>query len=476
MLLLSLACTSPPDCSEGFELRGEHCYAVEQSPDSPVGDSGEPPDSGDSASPLPELELGDPLSSIEGEHYKGWEFLDGEMLDNGQVLAVGQGGWMLADPATGKTLDEGNLDRAYRLTVDGDRAYASARTLAVISLDLSSGSPTMLRREFVTSGYHEDIAADGGRVILGAQEEGVLLLDEELSVQATFPASFGGGVAIEGDTVLATDDEELVLLDLSSGDFVEVDRAPLSGRGRDIAFDGEQIAVAMGSEGVEVYALEGGALTHRGLLEMPGSAFNVSIDGEMLYVGAWEVVVAAWLGGDKPVVVGHEPPKQSAWAVAARDGVLALMDWGYITPMSLNEGVGGSELHLPEQLWIPPGSTDSVALPLRNWGAFELEVDFDEHGLVDVEPSSASIAPGETQVFTLTPTTPWSGRVELGLSSNDPDEEDTRLALQEAEGSLGAEHPEMALEGYEPPSSALEVYDLADYRGKPVFMAYFTTW
>jgi hypothetical protein len=480
MLLLALACTPPP-CPEGFEAREDgNCYPSPAQPDSPAGDS-EAPDSDDSEPPdsdpwVVDLELGDPLEISEGLSYPGWEFLDGAILEDGRLLAVGQGGWMLADPATGGRTSSGDIDRVYRLALDGDLAYAASRTGRVTQLKLGSGNPEQGAREKVSEGYHEDIAADDGRVLVGAQEEGALLLDEQLRRVATVPASFAGGVALLGDVGLMTDDDELVLLDMSSSTPVELERAALRGRGRDIAFDGANVAVAMGSEGVDVFELSDGALVYSGPLDMPGSAFSVTLDGDMLYVAAWEVIVAAWLGGDRPVVVGHEEPHHSAWAVAARDGVLAVMDWGTLTPMTLNEGVAGAEVHPPDQVWVPPESTDPFSVPLTNYGAFELELELDGGGSVDVSPPSLTLAPGEQGVFTLTPSSPWKGQRDLQLSTNDPDERNAQLKLRETEGSIGAVHPEMMLEGFVPPSASTEVYDLADYRGKPVFIAYFTTW
>ncbi len=473
MVLLSLACTAAP-CPAAFERREDgNCYP-QGSPsgeDSPRGETGL-----DSEAWVPELELGDPLEALTGTAHDGWEFLDGAILEDGRLLAMGQGGWMLADPATGESLATGGLERVYRMDLDGDRVYAASRTGAITKLDLSSGTPQKSASKTLTEGYHEDISADGGLVLVGAQEEGALLLDDQLNLLAKVPATFAGGVALIGEVALVTDDDELVLLDLGSASPSELDRLPLRGRGRDIAFDGHHVAVAMGSEGVDVFEVQGDRLGYRGALDMPGSAFNVTLDGDMLYVAAWEVIVAAWLGGEEPVVLGHEQPIQSAWAVAARDGTLTVLDWGWLTPLKLNEGVAGPELHPPNQIWVSPGSTETLAVELTNYGAFDLELELPDQDVVSASPSSMTLAPGASGVFSLTPVAPWKGSSDVRLLTNDPDEQSSRLSLRETEGSIGAAHPEMVLEGFVPPSASTERFDLADYRGRPVFIAYFTTW
>ena len=174
-------------------------------------------------------------------------------------------------------------------------------------LDVSdTGLPVQLAEAKPFEGYHEDISMDGERILVGAHDEGAVFFDLELTQLATLPVDDAFAVGLVGDRAVVTHNTTLELWDVSDLDDAQLlDTVEMGGEGRDIAFDGAHLAVGLGGNGVGVYAVESDdTLVHRGDLEVPGSAFGVSLDGDYLWASAWEETVLAWVGGGEPLPLG----------------------------------------------------------------------------------------------------------------------------------------------------------------------------
>lgn len=415
--------------------------------------------------------LGDPITTV-GSAQESFqvEWMDAAMIDGSRGLVVGQGGFMTVSLDGPELLTYVNAERAYRVAIDGDRAYLATRVHGVYAVDLSDPvNPVPARTVPVNAGFHEDIAADGGRVLLGALDEGAILLNDALSPLAVLPADYAVGVALWENRALVADGEALVLWNLTElAAPVELARAPLRATGRDIARAGAHVAVAMGGQGVAVFSLVDDALEHRGDLEFPGTSFSVAIDGDDLWIAGWEVAALAWLGEGGPIVRGHEPVQQSAMGVAAADGRALIADWMYATVLASEPGLAGPELHLPERLDL--GSAEaSLPLPLRNWGALSTEVNIETEG-VTLSGDRFTLGPGEQVVPTL------RGAGSLRVHSEDPDEPTLSMALGLVELGVGSPHPDFDLAGFVWPETQQRPYRLADAAGEVVMLAYFTTW
>lgn len=478
--ILSFACREP--CLRGFARAADGaCHPVASDP---TCDSGSPtydssPDTDEPEVELP-LVLGDPIETVDGELEPYVEWLDAVVIDKTRAIVAGVSGWAWYDLENHVRLAEHSSGRTYRVAVDRDtqRAFFATRADRIVVVDVSTDTPTPVDLPgWVTEGFHEDISADGGVVLLGALDEGLVVMDSDLNRLATVPADTAFGVSILDGRGLFADGDELVLLDLSEpSNPVELDRASLRGTGRDIDFDGADVAVAMGGSGVDVFEVVDDALVATGELDVPGSAFGVSLDGDWLWVAAWEVTALAWLGDGGPVVVGHEDPLQSAMGIGAYEGVVAVADWQSLTVLQHNEGLAGPELHDPSPIWVESGSTENVAVVITNWGALELELSLTTTSDFELSTGSLSLSPSGSEVIQLTPPGDQGEQAVIDYTSNDPDETSGQIVVRAKSTQIGSTHPDFELLGFTPPETALSTYALSDYLGQVVLLDYFTTW
>lgn len=487
MLLALLSCTDP--CAEGFARANDgSCQPLDDGTSkpgdsSPETDTGDPPDdTGDP--PAATLEYGDPITRVGyvKEGFKEW--MDAIVVSETRVLAAGVTGigWYSIEGGTPELLYEDNPHRTYRLDLDTstDRAYFASRDGPLIIVDdVAEDDPKYTDRVWLQDmGFHEDIAADGGVVMVGWLSDGLRIFDHDLQAITTIEAEMAFGVALEGDRGLYTDGSALILLDMShAAEPVELDRTELRTIGRDIAFDGSRIAVALGGEGVDVFDLVDDELVKTGELEVPGSAFGVTLDGDWLWIGAWEVAALAWLGGEEPVIVGHEDPVQSAMGIGAKDGIVAVADWGAMTILQHQDGVGGPEFHDPSPVWIDPNTQETSELEFTNYGAMDMELQVSPTSGWELDEDSLVLAPGESGYLTMTPPIDVPELALFTVTTNDPDEEEITVQVQAKSTQAGSEHADFSLLGYTPPDTGtVETYTLSDYRGTVVLLDYFTTW
>lgn len=445
-----------------------------------------PADTGDSADTndsgvLPDFISGDPIATLgsDGDWGGGGgelvEWVDAVVLDDSYGLVVGQGGLATVNLADGSITAHLPVKRGYRVAATGERAIVGTRSQGLMLFAISDpAAPSMLIDHPLGMGYHEDVAIDGDRVLVGWQENGGLLLDLDLNELGRLPATSAVGVGLFGDRAVLTDGAELVLFDISDEAVpVELSRAPLPGEGRDVSFDGDRVAVGMGGSGVSVFDVLGDTLVDRGSFSTPGSALSVSVDGDWVWVGAWEVTALAWIGGEEPVVIGHESPVASAMAVGARDGRAVVADWFFSTALQRAEGVAGPEIVAQESAWFDAGETAGVRF--ENDGIFDLDVTVDAPGGgYAVEATAFTLAPGEVETLLVTaPTGEIPDVIDLNWHSNDPDESDGRTRLRRSNQGVGTTHDDFSLQGFTWPDGALDTYALSEQRGSVVFLAYF---
>lgn len=485
--LLTISCTPSGPCDEGFARTVEgddNCYPVsaDDTEDStPTGtDSDEPPDSDEPVEEFPHA-FGDPITTIDYEFENGVEWMDAVVVDETRAIVAGVSGWAWYDLENLERLVDHRGHRTYRVTVDTstERAYFATRSGNIEVADLSTDSPgpVELPGPKITQGYHEDIAADGGTVLLGGLDEGLIVLDSDLNRLATISAEEAFGVALLGDRGVYADGDQLILLDMSDPTSpAELSRATLRGTGRDIEMNAAHVAVALGGNGVDVYEVVDDELVLDGTLGLPGSSFGVSLDGDWLWIAAWEVVGLAWLGEGGPIMVGHEPPTQSAMGIGAMGGVVALADWQNFTIMQHEPDLAGPEFHDISPIWVDPSSTDPVAVTFTNYGAFDLELELTPSQGFEFSKSSLTLGAAGSETVQLTPPGDQGDLATVLYTTNDPDEEAGQLTIQSKSTQAGSTHQDFELVGFTPPESSLETYMLSDYAGKVVLLDYFTTW
>ncbi len=447
---------------EGFGEDAEgNCRLLARDRSSPEDVDTQVQDTGSSEPPLQE---GDPIRVIATSDYLTWEFLDAEVLDAERAVVVGQGGIAIVSLEDGSMLWSQNTERGYRVAVDGDQAYVAARTGRIYQANVGS-SPSVGALHFL-DGWHEDIAADDGVVALASLDSGVLLMDgKDLSLLGQVDGAQAQGVALLDGRLLVADGETLSLYDVSDVSSPRLlHSVELRGVGRDIAFDGSRVAVALGARGVDLFEVDGDVLSKAGDVALPGSAAGVDLDGDYLWVGAWEVTALVWLGEGGPLTLGHESFNGASMGIGAGFGKALVPAWQDL-PVLERTGFMGPELNAPRVVQLSEGEGGFL---LRNWGALDLQVSL-AADLFTVEPSEDTLAPGEAVFVTLTSS---GAQGHLNITSNDPDEPSVKVPLSNGGGSLGEVHDDFSLTSFTWPDSAVGQTSLSDFDGRPVLIAY----
>lgn len=480
-LLLVSGCATAEPCPEGSAREKDGlCYLLGDAP----GDSATPDgsDSGDpDPDPDPGTETGDPiLTRGTSETEPGAmlvEWVDAAMINDDYGLVVGQGGYGVIDARTGALVVKGDERRGLRVATDGNLAAIATRTDGMPLLDLTDPlNPARLNslRFDGIDGPHEDVAVDGGRILLGYHSNGALLLNAEGTTLTTIPGDDIFAVALQGDRALVTDGTALELWDLTDlGAPVQLATTTMSAEGRDLAWQGEHVAVGMGGGGTGVWSLVGDVFTHRADLFTPGSALSVDIDEDRLWIGAWEVSALADLAVEPPVVIGHESPTFSAMGIAAAGGRAVVADWFASAALEAVDGMRSPEVVPPRDLYFPLDSDIALAATFENGGTGELviSVDAPSDGYT-VSPTSLALAPGAAGVVVVTPPSDGRPRTTMRWSSNDIDEPEGTVLLAAADQGVGSEHVDFSLQGFEVPDRSLRTYNFADTRGKVVVLVY----
>ena len=122
-----------------------------------------------------------------------------------------------------------------------------------MKVDVSAGADTRGQSDFLTppfEGVHEDVDVDGNKVLIGWHANGGVLVDLGGNLLGTLPATDAFAVSLSGNQALLTDQNALVLFDISDPVApVELDRQPLTGEGRDLSWEGEHAVVGTVGEG-----------------------------------------------------------------------------------------------------------------------------------------------------------------------------------------------------------------------------------
>jgi len=492
LLALGATACTPSPCPKGSEERGDGlCYLTDSAPEdgtTPAGDTGPTDDTagtGDTAPPSSDYALGDPVTVLGTSDAGGglgmpilYEWTDAAAINDEWAITTGQGGYGIISMATGELVHQENIRRALRVATDGQNAILATRTDGLMRVDVSAGPDTRGTRDFRAPELttpHEDVDVSGSLVAVGWRDEGLLILDIEGTLLSTVPAEDAFAVSIEGERLAFTDGGELVLLDIADPSSpVELHRQSMSSEGRDMAWQGAHLVVGMGGAGTSIWRVQDDQLIHRTDIRTPGSALSVAVDGDRAWIGAWEVTALVDLAATPPVVLGHEPPKDSAMGVAASGGRAVVADWFYSTALQATDGVAGPELVVEDALFFDPTQSSTRRLHFENHGALDMDVRIDRTGDgYTVSDTAFAVAPGERAVVTVSwPEESRPSTSELSWSSNDPDEPTGTITLQPADQGIGTEHEDFTLPGFQLPDDTERNWTLSDTRGKVHVLVY----
>jgi len=477
---LSLVGCGGLDCPAGAHAEDDGlCYLDDGTTGA---DGGSPTDDGASDAGTTSslgFELGDPITTLGTDTDGFFELVDAEMINDDYALTVGQGGFAVSSMVDGSLVVQGDADRGYDVAIDGDRAWVATRYSKLYELDLSvPTAPAIIDSIELGDPTHQDVALDNGLMLVGWLDQGAVIIDTNTHNQiGRLDVESARGVALQGDRALVGDEvggqPQLVLFDVTVADSaVELDRVNLSGPAYDIAWEDDSVATAEGGVGAGVFTVVDDHLESRGQLSLPGTVLSVALDGDYLWLAAWEVAALAWVGDGDPVVLGHELPTESAMGITARNGRAMVADWFHTTALQANQGLAGPELVMDSTVYFDGGQTDSERMEVWNAGAMDLELSLEiASGDYSVSESSITLAPGERKTLLISPTS-GAGVGALSWSSNDPDEPTGTVQFQMATTSVGTQHPDFEMSGFTWPDAILTNFRLTDFEGEVVFLAY----
>ena len=466
LLLLLAACQTP--CAEGFAKADGACFPILTDQE----------DTGEAEDPVPTIDLpyGDGITTFYQESITQgfYEVMDASEFDETQVIMIGQGGALLVDRDSGAVSEAWGGVRLLKVDAREGVAVGAGGQQPMLLPEFRPFQAWNLKRA-------EDIAIYGDLVAVAARTEGVQLFNaggtQRLGNIATEDA---WAVELQGTRALVVDDRDLELWELSDpANPVLLDSLSLAGEGRDISWVGDRVAVAVGGWGGQVLNLQGDTLVRAGLATLPGSVLNLSLEpnGEWLWLASWETVGVAWVGGEEPIVVAHEPPGESAMAVIAGESRGYIADWMTLTGMD-RTGMTSGELHLSgvhgDNIFMVDPRAESLELEVANWGPAPLEVSLELPSGLSGDVGPITLAPNSRDIFTLTGAIVDAPGVRL--FTDDADEEMVELDFRASATGLGSTHPRITLQGFEWPDGGLQPYDSEDHAGEVLFLAYWTSW
>lgn len=285
-------------------------------------------------------------------------------------------------------------------------------TAGVSIYDISTPGRAELRDRFELSRRSvRDIEVIGDRLLIHHFDQGLwtaaigpdgglsTLVDTGVAGNARISAELAGGriASLFGD--VEGTGAQLRLFDL---EFNELDRLALDGPplGLSADFDGDRVAVALGSAGVALVDVGSDSLARGRRLAPPGVATHAIVDGDLAFAitlsgaFAWELGSA----GGEPRLFGFGPsgvpgPERAGnmlHGVLADDGSLVTSDWLAVERWAVDRGGEVLDLDVPRGVYVQPEGP--VRWRLRNPGPVPLraQMRLDRHELGSVE-----LGPGE---------------------------------------------------------------------------------
>ena len=311
-----------------------------------------------------------------------------------------------------------------------------------------------------------------------AVEEGLLLLtaDGELTLQTpqgpvkVFRVSGPRDMLVRGRVAIVAEQSwGLTMVDLDGGPSVSIQTlAPPTS----LALVGDVLFAAEGSQGIETFDLSDPSDPQPlGLLRTPGTAQDLALSGDTLWVAAMDDLVAVDVSKpSEPWVAGRADSLEfSLSVVPTQDGAL-FVDWSYAHRVWRSE-FSSPVLALSRRNLVVDGSTQ---VSVSNLGRDTLELPtLSALGRgVEVGKVARSLEPGETSSFDVSVEPGAEGSV--CLASTDPSQPLLHIPVHQGDGvelAVGQRAPDFDLQDL-----SGDTYQLSSARGHSVVLVFFATW
>jgi len=481
-----LAC-GPGDCPKGSERWADGlCHLLEDDveqvvvEDSAVPADTAPPD--DTSAPdtgepgcdaLPDgIARGLPVvreTSIETDVFM--EYLDVALLGDGRALLGANNGWSVVDVASMAFthVESVGHQSVWRVAADpaSGLAYFGTQINHVAVVDITSDPPTTGRRIEPWSGWHADLSAEGGRLLVAALDDGAWLIEGATQETLGRIPSHATAVQLDGDRAWVAGTESVGLWDLSdTRSPTLLAEAPLPVPAIDAAGNGERVVLALGAEGVVGVTFDGTGLTVHPSFDTDGAAYGVAADGEQVWAASWRAVSLGRWTDAGPEWLGEAASPMFAMGVDARDGTAVAADWQLVSRYTGDASLGGPELRMVDRIDVSGEGPHTLSVRVENAGVGELSLAWSGDGA----PDDLSLCPGESRSLSVEVS---AVPLALPYETNDLDESSGLLSIQQASGQLGAVHTDFTLEAIQAGSTTSSPWSLSEHAGELVYIAWF---
>lgn len=410
----------------------------------------------------------------------GLEAVDVDVVGD-QVLVVGQGGIYAfdapRDAAPVLLAQEDGFRRYHRVeALEGGQVVAAHRDRGLHAFRLEDDGFSAV--DSVVEAGFEGLAAVGEYLYVTRRDLGLAvgrIGDDSIDDLASVPGIDNGfELAADGDGWLYAADGTLGLVPVDIGDpvapVVGVPSA-VEGTAFDVAVHGEHLYVAAGGSGVLVFSraeVRAGGASPVAVLETGGNVVAVAADEGILWVADNGSVSSFDLAdGGAPVPIGFELAEEFALAVGSAGDRAWVGDWSKVELWATDVEAAAPQIDTPDAFLRLAGGEGAVTIRNRGGGTLHLLGATLPTGEVEVD--ALAIEPGETTELRVR----GAGLGTLCLATDDPDHPTYELELAEAPGDerVGTPAPDFSLPGLDGAT-----YRLSEQLGHPVVLAYFATW
>ena len=426
------------------------------------------------------------------------ELLDVEISGNYMIIPGGLGGASVFDvsdpvnPIQISTIFAGGCQysRSYNWEIDGDFAYGAARDCGIVVVDFSDPeNPQQIELLGANSGLsYEDVEVVGYVLIAAVHGNGIVLYDvtnpHAIQLISQISSENAWSVASNGTLVYVADGEAgLTIIDISDPENpFQVSTMLASGSSKDVRNVGSSVYLAVGNVGGDLFNVsDPAAPVFMSNYNTSNFATRIAILHNKVAVSDWDDVEILQWNGTELEIVGYKNTGGRTMAIGAIGEVIYSAEWRYLQVFEYGE-IDGADLDLSRREisfpFVEQGDSYVESVILENNGNEEADFSFVfvTHEDFVLDEYIESLEPGSQVEFEITYTADTNNAAGIfGMYSNDPDEPEISVQLNGNHVGVNVGEP---APNYTLPIvyNGNENFQLSDYLGSVVVMAFFATW
>ena len=393
----------------------------------------------------------------------------------------------ISDPANPQMIYSAG-PAAWRSQAFGDTLLASfCRTSGVVLFDISGSTPVLLG-QYNPPGSAEALEGGdmaGNILYCAAHQNGIYIIDVSNPYSPQKTGEYAPENVYAWNLVysapylfVANGRFGLSVID-TQGSLQEVATLALPGCANDINQDGDILAISLAVDGLATVDISDPLNpVLRDIAPTGGCLWGAGITDHLVAVGSWYLMETFDISNPDDIVrTGWDnTPYWAHGADIRSDSLISAAAWLPMLCYYAGEDAGGDIDIEPQILdFGPVSSTRDMTVVVMNTGAGTLDVaSISTPAGITASPTTFSLAPGASQVVTVTATgsAPLSGYITY--SSDDPDESVRMQEVYKNNSSFpqyASLAPDFTLEGTDG-----VMHTLSDYQGKVIYLEFGGAW